>query len=77
MKKKKKYAFFKYFIKNRFFAGGVGAGLGDLSPLRVGLGVQFLSPIWFGDGDGDGGGSVVAWKRGRGHECLNPSCCHV
>jgi len=26
MKKMKKYVFFKYFIKNRFFAGGGGAG---------------------------------------------------
>jgi len=45
MKKMKKYAFFKYFIKNRVFAGGVGAGPGDPSPLGVGLGVQFLPPI--------------------------------
>jgi len=65
----KKYAFFKYFIKNRVFAGGGGAGLGDPSPLGLGLGlgVQILPPIWFGDGDGAG-----AWKWGQGWGCLNP-----
>jgi len=46
----KKYVFFKYFIKNRVFAGGVEMGLGDPSLLGAELGVQFLSPIWFGDG---------------------------
>jgi len=30
----------------------VGVGPGNPSPLGVGLGVQFLPPIWFGDGDG-------------------------
>jgi len=37
MKKMKKYAFFKYFIKKRVFAGGSGPG--DPSPLGAGLGV--------------------------------------
>lgn len=42
------------------FAGGVGAGLGNPSPLGAGLGVQFLSPT--GLGAGAGLGTV---KRGR------------
>ena len=45
---------------------GVGAGPGDPYPLGAGLGVQFLPPIWFGDGAG-------AWKRGRGRGYSNPS----
>jgi len=45
MKKMKKYAFLKYFIKNRVFAGGGGAGPGDPFLLEAGLGVQFLPPI--------------------------------
>jgi len=54
----KKYAFFRYFIKNKVFAGGVAGRVGSPSPLGAGLGVQFLPHIWFGDGAG-------AWKRGR------------
>jgi len=40
----KKNAFFKYFIKNRVFAGGVEAGPRNPSPLEAGLGVKFLFP---------------------------------
>jgi len=55
----KKYAFFKYFIKNKVFAGG-GRGVG------AGLGVQFLPLIWFGDGGG-------CMEAGRGRGYSNPS----
>jgi len=36
----------------------VGAGPRDSSPLGAGLGVQFLPPIWSGDGGGGGDGDA-------------------
>jgi len=62
----KKYAFFKYFIKNKVFAGGV----------RVGLGVQFLPPIWFGNGGGGGCMEAGAWT-GILKPTPYPPRCHV
>ncbi|AES69591.1 hypothetical protein MTR_3g031810 [Medicago truncatula] len=50
------------------FADGVGPR--DPSPLRAGLGVQFLPLIWFGDGDGGGGGCMDA---GAGTGMLKPA----
>jgi len=51
----KKYAFFKYFIKNRVFTGGGGAGLGDP---WVGCSIFTPNMIWgwgrvHGSRDGD------------------------
>jgi len=62
----KKYAFFKYFIKKEF--SRVGLGSGDPSPLGVGLGVQILPPIWFGDG-----GGCSCMEAGAGTGMLKPA----
>jgi len=45
----KKYAFFKYFINNRVFAGGGGAG--RLVPIEAGVGCSiFSSDMFWGRG---------------------------
>jgi len=43
MKKMKNYAFFKYFIKNRVFAGGARAG--RPAPFEGGVGCSIFTPI--------------------------------
>jgi len=53
---------------------GVGAGLRDPSPLEAGLGVQFLPPIWFGDGDGC---MEAGARTGILKPAPDPPRCHV
>jgi len=60
----KKYNFLKYFIKNRVFAVGGWAGLGDPSPLGSGLVFNFYPQFSLGT-------EVGVWKQGRGRGCLN------
>jgi len=59
----KKYAFFKYFIKNRVYAGGGGAGARRPIPSEGGVGCSTFTPQY------SLGTRAGAWKRGRG--CLN------
>ena len=72
----KKYAFFKYFIKNRFFAGGDRGGFGRPVPIEGEVGCSIFTPISFGDGAGGG-----CMEAGVGTEMLkpapNPPRCHV
>jgi len=44
----KKYAFFKYFIKNKVFAGGGGGGAGRPIPIGGGVRCSIFTPdmIW-------------------------------
>ena len=51
----KKYAFFKYFIKNKVFAGGGGGGAGRPVPIGGGVGCSIFTPD-------------MVWGRGRGQE---------
>jgi len=51
----KKYAFFKYFMKNRVFVDGCGGGGGAGRPVLVGDGVE--CPIFTFN---------MIWGRGRG-----------
>jgi len=57
----KKYAFFKYFIKNRVFSGGGGGGSGRPVSIGGGVGCSIFTPnmVW-GQGrvHGSGGGDV-------------------
>jgi len=62
----KKYAFFKYFIKKRFFASGDGLG--------TGLGVSFLPPIWFGD---EAGCMEAGVGTGMLIPAPDPPRCHI
>ena len=62
----KKYAFFKYFIKNKVFAGGGGGGAGRPVPIWGGVGCSIFLRYSLGTGTG-------AWKRGRGRGYSNPS----
>ena len=49
----KKYAFFKYFIKNRVFASGRWGGAGRPVPIGGGVGCSIFTPN-------------IVWGRGRG-----------
>jgi len=68
----KKYAFFKYFIKNRVFVGGGGAG--RPVPIGEGFDVQFSLPIWFGHG---GGGGCMEAGAGMLKPAPDLPRCHV
>ena len=50
----KKYAFFKYFIKNKVFAGGSGGGAERPVPIGGGVGCSIFT-------------SDMVWGRGRVH----------
>jgi len=50
----KKYAFFKYFIKDRVFAGGGGSGARRPVPIGAEIGCSIFS-------------SDMVWGRGRVH----------
>ena len=58
----KKYAFFKYFIKNSVFAGGGGGGARRLVPIW-GRGWVFIFYPWYDFGTGAGAGCMEAGAR--------------
>ena len=66
----KKYTFFKYFIKNKVFAGGGGGRAGR--PIPIGCSI-FTPDMILGRGRVYGSGG----RMGILKPIFDPSCCHV
>jgi len=69
-----KYAFFKYFIKNKVFAGEGGGGAGRPVPIGGGVGCSIFTPdmVW-----GRGGCMEAGAGTGILKPVPDPPHCHV